>query len=677
VSPAVLYVLVFAVALLVNGALLALVEPIVLQMVLPTQRPWEAFIAFFPVVSLVGCAYALAAARLFRVRRQAALHLALLTVLLMWWGFRTDEVDEFFIRVTVPEWRLAVEGAPVVGALVLCKILLITVGVPLVALTGCLPLLQRWFAETGHPQGRDPYFLFACWCLGSLVGSLVYPILIEPLLSITQQGQAWLYGCGVGAALTVCCVVLLWRSKSAFPPPPGPEQTPAPEPAPTPAREALWPPAVSAVLRRLHWIALSAVPVALAFAQVTYVSSEVSAIPLFGLMALLLSQLTLLLAFARQPLFARLPRRVRLAIQLAHGMAILACLLGLLLNRPAGAGDEPGPLATGLWLILIPLGLLMPRGVATVVQPVTAVLLVFGVITRIWLVPALLFHPFAVFVAMRCCHSKLARDRPPSEGLVGYFLCMAVGAALGGFFVTVLAPLWFEEVIGEYGLALVLACMLRPGTVRNGLSDRLIARGLCALWKCGPAAARLTRFVAALVMDWLYPLLVGVLTVQLWLRHEYIWPNLTLWALPLALCLLAVGRPVRFGLSLGAVLLARSLAPGAPQEGQLTLLPGFGRAAPDSLLLLLLLLPVAVGAVVILASLFSVLLTDGRGDEPEASATEQSPSLTLPARPRTDFVRQLYDLPMMARAAFQPAVPITPPPGWAAEPHRYNPLTGV
>src|SRR5579863_2022090 len=31
----------------------------------------------------------------------------------------------------------------------------------------------------------------------------------------------------------------------------------------------------------------------------------------------------------------------------------------------------------------------------------------------------------------------------------------------------------------------------------------------------------------------------------------------------------------------------------------------------------------------------------------------------------------------ITRAAFNPAAPITPPPGWAAAPHRYNPRTGV
>jgi hypothetical protein len=368
------------------------------------------------------------------------------------------------------------------------------------------------------------------------------------------------------------------------------------------------------VLRRLHWVALSAVPAALGLSLVNYVSAEVFAIPLFWLLAAALSQLTLILGFARQPLFARLPGRVRLAVALVQGMGILACLFGLWLNRPAETGGQAGPLANGLWLILIPLVLLMPRVPVVVVQPVSAALLVLGILARIWVLPELATHLLAVFAAMRCCHSELARDRPPPEGLAGYFLCMAFGATLGGLFVALVAPMLFPQEMEEYGLALVLACMLRPGGVRNGLSDRLLARGLCALRECGREAARRTRFVAALFMDWLYPLLVGVLTVRLWLSASPLAHDPALCALPLALCLLAVGRRVRFGLSLAAVLLARSLAPtpSPSPDAEVTLLPGFAGPGDVSLLLVLVLLPLAAGAVVVLASLLSVLLTNDR-----------------------------------------------------------------
>jgi hypothetical protein len=352
----------------------------------------------------------------------------------------------------------------------------------------------------------------------------------------------------------------------------------------------------------------------------TYISDEVSEIPLFWLVPLVLSQLTLILAFARQPLFARLPRRVRGALQLAHALAIVACLLALLLNQPSGARAQAGPLTTGIWLILVPLVLLTPQKLAIVLQPVTALLLVFGVLTGIWAVPQLVLHLFAVFVAMRCCQGELARDRPPPSGLTGYFLCMAAGSALGGLFAAVLGPLLFPEVVGEYWLALVLACMIRPGSARNGLSDLLIVRGLCVLRKCNAAAARLMRLVTAVVLDWLYPLILGVFTVELWVHREQFRALMTslgvedlvtrdtvLCGLPLLLCLLAVARGVRFGLALGAILLAKSLAPADPDRAAVTLLRGIPGADADRVLLPLSLLPLVLGTVVVLVGLLSVL----------------------------------------------------------------------
>ena len=56
--------------------------------------------------------------------------------------------------------------------------------------------LQKWFAYTGHPSARDPYFLYAASNFGSMISLLGYPLFIEPNLSIV--GQAWLFAVGFG-----------------------------------------------------------------------------------------------------------------------------------------------------------------------------------------------------------------------------------------------------------------------------------------------------------------------------------------------------------------------------------------------------------------------------------------------------------------------------------------------
>src|SRR5262245_19999578 len=57
-------------------------------------------------------------------------------------------------------------------------------------------------------------------------------------------------------------------------------------------------------------------------------------------------------------------------------------------------------------------------------------------------------------------------------------------------------------------------------------------------------------------------------------------------------------------------------------------------------------------------------------------------SLSTKIRSGVDYSRQSaqaprHSFPKITRAAFHPAAPITPPPGCAAEPHRYSPLIGV
>src|SRR5262249_50846049 len=74
------------------------------------------------------------------------------------------------------------------------------------------PLLQRWFAGTGHPAARDPYFLYAASNLGSLLALLGYPFVIEPALRLHDQSRLWLAGYGLLVVLVGACALCLWRT---------------------------------------------------------------------------------------------------------------------------------------------------------------------------------------------------------------------------------------------------------------------------------------------------------------------------------------------------------------------------------------------------------------------------------------------------------------------------------
>ena len=75
-------------------------------------------------------------------------------------------------------------------------------GLPFVVLAANAPLVQRWFAATGHRSASDPYFLYAASNIGSLSGLLAYPVLIEPRLTLAGQGAFWGWGYGALTLLT-------------------------------------------------------------------------------------------------------------------------------------------------------------------------------------------------------------------------------------------------------------------------------------------------------------------------------------------------------------------------------------------------------------------------------------------------------------------------------------------
>jgi hypothetical protein len=72
----------------------------------------------------------------------------------------------------------------------------------------------------------------------------------------------------------------------------------------------------------------------------------------------------------------------------------------------------------------------------------------------------------AFFVACMVCHGELARLQPHASHLTGYYLMLAVGGVVGGFFVGVIAPYWFnsnyELSIGIFLTGLVAAIAVIP-----------------------------------------------------------------------------------------------------------------------------------------------------------------------------------------------------------------------
>ena len=69
-----------------------------------------------------------------------------------------------------------------------------SIGLPFAALSASAPLLQSWFAASGHTQARNPYVLYAASNLGSFAALLAYPLALESLLTLRMQAWTWSVG---------------------------------------------------------------------------------------------------------------------------------------------------------------------------------------------------------------------------------------------------------------------------------------------------------------------------------------------------------------------------------------------------------------------------------------------------------------------------------------------------
>jgi hypothetical protein len=267
----------FAVTLLLNALLLFLLQPIIARMLLPylggTPAVWNTCMVFFQSLLLAGYAYAHVVTSRLPVRTQTILHCSLLALAAIAFPL---EVSETSVQ------SLNGQTIPVVWLL---KSLLLMVGLPFLMLSTGGPLLQQWFSTTGHSAAKDPYFLYSASNLGSLAALLGYPLLVEPGLRLSQQSRWWAIGYGALMALIGLCAVVRWKAGSSL------------KANELVAESSL---ADSSVViewkRKLHWVLLAFAPSSLMLGATTYLSTDITPIPLLWVLPLALYLLTFILA---------------------------------------------------------------------------------------------------------------------------------------------------------------------------------------------------------------------------------------------------------------------------------------------------------------------------------------------------------------------------------------------
>lgn len=393
-------VAVFACSIFASAFLLFLVEPMVAKMVLPlvggTAAVWTASVLFFQAVLLVGYGYSHWLAVRISWRWQAVLHGSLLLSVLLVLPIHL-----------VPGWEPPASGSPV-GWVVL--VLAAAVGLPFFVLSTTSPLVQHWFSRTGHPHAADPYFLYLASNLGSALGLLSYPALIEPFVGLRAQAQLWRYAYIAFLALVILsAAIVAWvRASSAL------FQRIEGAAAPEIDEERRTAPVTA--LRRVRWVVLAAIPSTWMLAVTAYFTTVIRPIPLLWVIPLTLYLLSFVVVFARRQL---LPRRWLNRLFPFYALPLLGMVL-------LGGG---GP----LWALAI-------------------------------------LHFGAFFLAALLCHGELAADRPHHVHLTQFYWWLGVGGAAGGLFTAVIAPMVFNDFY-EYPLAIIGAALLRPA-LRAARSSR-------------------------------------------------------------------------------------------------------------------------------------------------------------------------------------------------------------
>jgi hypothetical protein len=354
-----------AVTIFLGAFLVFQVQPIIARYILPwfggSPSVWTAAMLFFQVMLLAGYTYTHFIVGRLPLRRQVSVHLLLLALTLI------------LLPITPPDSLKPNGMEDPVWAILL--VLLVSVGIPYVLVASTAPLMQSWYTKI-HP-GRSPYRLYALSNMGSILGLLMYPFVVEPLLGARDQTLLWSFAYGLFVAISFWTAIPMYRLVSEthdIAINTSPKAIPAP------------------MANRLLWLALSACGVIVLLAATNHLCKDVAVIPLLWVLPLTLYLLSFIISFGMPRLYYRPVWALLLLV------SVVAVVFLLLL--------EQAPIELELYLQVF-------------------------------------IYSTVVFTCSMVCHGELFRLRPPESQLTLFYLLLALGGALGGVFVSLVAPLIF------------------------------------------------------------------------------------------------------------------------------------------------------------------------------------------------------------------------------------------
>lgn len=259
---------------LLSAMLLFGIQPMFSKQVLPmlggVPAVWNTCLVFYQAMLLLGYLYAHLTSQWLSAKLQAALHVVVLW--LAWWSISFQLEPATSMHENPVLWLLGQ--------------LLFSIGLPFLALSATAPLLQRWLAQTTHPDARNPYVLYAASNVGSIAALLGYPLVVEPFFRLQTQSRGWTLGYALLAIALTLCALTIWKILSSADG--NPSTVPKHTLSPT------W-------KIRVRWIAYAFVPASLLLGVTNHITTDIAPIPLLWVIPLILYLLTFVFVFARRP----------------------------------------------------------------------------------------------------------------------------------------------------------------------------------------------------------------------------------------------------------------------------------------------------------------------------------------------------------------------------------------
>ena len=273
----------YAVAIFLGSGLLFLIEFVAAKRLLPLlgggAAVWTACLVFFQCALLFGYWLAHWLATHITPRRQVSIYIALLALSLIQLGYAISPTLH------------ATPDRPVTSVIWL---LTSVIGLPFLTLSATSPLLQSWYAR--ETNGGSAYRLYAVSNVGSLLALVLYPLVLEPFLSLRQQSVVLVLEFGIFAVASFVIMSTHWRDHAS---PSAPSEDVA-----TPRESIRW-------NRIVLWIALSACGSLLLAAVTTFISQNVASIPLLWIAPLMAYLASFIVAFSGE---RSLPSEVTVAL---------------------------------------------------------------------------------------------------------------------------------------------------------------------------------------------------------------------------------------------------------------------------------------------------------------------------------------------------------------------------